>query len=861
MTVELETPMLRQYRQIKAQHQDCILFFRLGDFYEMFYDDAKVASGILDLVLTSRGKDTAHHMPMCGIPYHSADTYIAKLIRSGLRVAICEQMEDPAQAKGIVQRDVVRIITSGTFLDNQSVDARYILCLSPNETQTGMALIDPSSGTIQTNQYQDIMRCLEVVSRLPVYECIYPASSEHAIKKLFAHPLLRTKDIMLSAYDDWCFNKDIAEKNLCEHFQLPTLRGFGIHDMPFAISSAGALLEYLKHMNKQPLKHIDHVTLFADHDFAYISPAAIYGLELNSLFQTINNTLCALGKRMLRFWLFHPLKDSEKINQRQAAVSLLKNQPEIQKHLKNLLSQMPDIEKSLSRLSCGYINAKDLLAIRNALALIPEIVTALNGLDSTHPLFHIQDIPELRTLMTAAINPEMPLTKYEGKIFNPGFHAALDDLRDIQEHGREWLKNFQQQEIRRTGINSLKVGFNKVFGYYIEITNANKDLAPSDYIRKQTLTNGERFITQELKEYEDKILNAQDKILKIEDELIQSMRKKILDHSTELHAYARQIGTMDALFSLSVLAQQPGYIAPDINDQTRIDIKDGRHPMVEKTIGTAFIPNDTLLDCSDNHLIILTGPNMAGKSTYIRQTAILVILAQMGSYIPASSAVIGVTDKIFTRIGAHDDIAKGQSTFMVEMNEMADILNNLSDRSLVILDEIGRGTSTYDGLSLAWALAEYLQKTKARTMFATHFHELTALADDYPNVKNYNVAVKEWKDEVIFLHKIIAGSTDDSYGIYVAKLAGIPAPVIAHAKKILSRLEIKQNLKQTLSGTKEDAHEPQQFDFFLHPGNAEAEAIKNELQALDINTLTPIEALTLLNTLKRKADGVDTTPQ
>ncbi|HSV43961.1 MAG TPA: DNA mismatch repair protein MutS, partial [Candidatus Bathyarchaeia archaeon] len=748
MSTQTETPMLQQYRSIKAKHQDCILFFRLGDFYEMFYEDAQVASGILDLVLTSRGKGTANHVPMCGIPYHSADSYISKLIRSGFKVAICEQVEDPALAKGIVRRDVIRVITSGTFLDEQSADALYILCLSPNGKETGLAFIDPASGTIQTNQYAETNRCVEILARLPVYECVYPQAAQDAIKAFFNHPLLRSKEIMLSPHEDWCFNKEIAQKNLCEHFRLPNLRGFGIQDMPIAISSAGALLEYLKQMNQQPLKHVDKITLYADEHYAFISPAAIYGLELNTLFKTINATLCALGKRKLHFWLHHPLKNPAKILERQEAVTLLKDRPKLQEQFKRLLSQMPDVEKSISKLSCGYSDAKDILFIRNALCLIPEIQQAIREIQDLNPLFRLNDIKELRQLLERAINPEMPITKNEGKVIQKRFHQQLDELRDIQNNGREWLKHFQQREIQRSGINSLKVGYNRVFGYYIEITKTRLASVPQDYIRKQTLVNGERFITQELKEYEEKILTAQEQILKIEQELVLKLQQDILEHSVALHQLARDIARLDALYALCLLAQRPGYVAPLLNDGTLIDIRDGRHPVVEQSLETNFVPNDTLLDSDENHLIILTGPNMAGKSTYIRQIAILIILAQMGSYIPASSATIGTVDKIFTRIGAHDDIAKGQSTFMVEMNEMADILNNLSARSLVILDEIGRGTSTYDGLSLAWALAEHLQKTPARTLFATHFHELTALANDFPGVKNYNVAVKEWKDRV-----------------------------------------------------------------------------------------------------------------
>ncbi len=818
----------------------------------MFYDDAAVASKILDLVLTSRGKGTANQVPMCGIPYHSADNYIAKLIKAGQKVAICEQVEDPAAAKGIVKRDVIRTITSGTFLDDHSSDARYILCLSPGPKETGLAFIDPAAGTIQTNVYHSLSRCAEILARLPVCECVYPLKDEEAVNKLRNHPLLRTRTITFSPHEDWCFSRDIAHKALCEHFNLPNLRGFGIEDLDTAVSSAGALLEYLKQMNRQPLRHIDRVRLYSDNSYAYISPAAVYGLELNTLFRTINLTRSPLGKRKLHYWLFHPLKDPGKIQQRQDAVTLLKNQPACRDRLKDLLGSMPDAEKNISKLSCGYVHARDILSVRNALCLLPSLRETLADAAKTHVLFQVPDLPDLRTSLERAVNPDMPLSKYEGKVIRRGYHDELDQLRDIQENGRQWLKSFQEREAQRTGIHSLKVGFNKVFGYYIEVTRANLASVPDDYIRKQTLVNAERFITQELKDYEDRILTAQDKILKIEDDLIRDLQNQILSFSADLHKVCNAVARVDALYSLAALALRPGYTAPQLNTDMAIDIREGRHPVVEAALDHAFVPNDTYLDHSSDHLLILTGPNMAGKSTYIRQIALLIILAQMGSYIPAASAVIGTVDKIFTRIGAHDDITKGQSTFMVEMNEMADILNNLSERSLVILDEIGRGTSTYDGLSLAWAIAEYLQRTKTRALFATHFHELTALADDFPGVKNYNVAVKEWEDEVIFLHKIIPGSTDDSYGIYVAKLAGVPHDVIGRARTILGRLELKQDMKTTLASSQELTE--QQIEFFQSAADPVLEELRREIRELDLNSMTPIEALAALDKLKRTAN-------
>ncbi|UCD14867.1 MAG: DNA mismatch repair protein MutS [Candidatus Omnitrophota bacterium] len=843
--------MLKQYQQIKAQHRNCILFFRLGDFYEMFYDDAKKASSILDLVLTCRGAGKSGKIPMCGIPYHAADNYISRLIKAGLKVAICEQVQDPAVAKGIVKRDVIRVITSGTFIDENSHNCRYILCLTPNKKGMGIAFSDSSSGVIHANQYQDINKTFDLISRLSIYECIYPQMEETTIREIFNHPLLKEKNITLSPYEDWCFNAELMKKSLCEHFSTHSLKGFAIDAKPYAVSSAGALLEYLKQMTRQPMRHIDKISLYQDDDYVFISGAACLGLNLEELIKTIDFTITPLGKRKLSFWVYHPLKSQTQISGRQQAVTLLKDNPQIQEELKKVLGNLPDIEKNISRLSCGYTHAKDFLALRNAIIRIPQIQKAIAPLASNNPAFSIEDIPSLRKLLEEAINPALPLSHPEGKTIRPGFNSELDSLRQIQENHRQWLRDLQAQEIKRTKINSLKIGYNKVFGYYIEISKANLPHVPSDYIRKQTLVNAERFITPQLKEFEEKMLTAEERVLKIEDELLKNIHKEILDNCSALHLFCFSIATLDVILSLSVLAQKKGYVRPRITEQFQIIIKGGRHPTVEMASGDPFIPNDTLLDCENNHLLLITGPNMAGKSTYIRQVAILVILAQMGSFIPADSAQIGVVDKIFTRIGAHDQISKGQSTFMVEMNETAQILNNLSSRSLIILDEIGRGTSTYDGLSLAWAISEYLQQQKVRTLFATHFHELTALAEEFCGVKNYNVAVKEWKDQIVFLHKIIPGGTDDSYGIYVAKLAGIPREVIDRAKKILTNLEIHDARQQNLrSQPKQQA----QLSLFSQNRDQTAEEIKNQIESLDITSMTPLQALNKIQQWKEIID-------
>lgn len=849
------TPMLAQYQEIKASYQDCILFFRLGDFYEMFAEDAQQACGILDVVLTSRDAGKSGRIPMCGIPYHAADAYIAKLIKAGRKVAICEQVEDPALAKGIVRRQVIRVITSGTYIDESTFETRYLLALSFNEKRFGLAFTDTASGTISTNEYPSLARLAEVVAKLPVYECVFPAAAQETVQQLFASPLFSARQRALSPFSDWSFNTDLCRKALVDHFHVHSLRGFGIEEMPASVSACGALLEYLKQMHRQPLRHLYRISLYADEEYVFISPAACAALDLDGLMQTIDHTRTACGRRTLKNWIYQPLKSIPAICRRQQALQLLRDKPQCRLELEKVLHTIPDIEKSVARISCGNAQAKDLAGLRLALCTQPQLAAILNPLAAHNPLLVLEDIPQLRQLLEEAINPVIPLNHPEGMIINAGYHPELDELRALKEHGREWLKNLQEQEIKRTGISSLKIGFNQVFGYYIEVSNANKLRVPPDYIRRQTLANAERYITTGLKEYEEKILTAEEKILRIERQLIEQLQQSILDYAGRLHAFSSQLATIDALYSLSITSTHTGYTAPQLSDDTRLLIKDGRHPMVEEYLSTAFVPNDTLLDTQENHLMILTGPNMSGKSTFIRQNALLVIMAQMGSFIPAHCASIGIVDKIFTRIGAHDEITKGQSTFMVEMSEAAGILNNLTPRSLIVLDEIGRGTSTFDGLSLAWAIAEHLAQKKVRTLFATHFHELTALSEEFPGAKNFNVAVREWNEQVLFLHKIIPGGTDDSYGIYVAKLAGIPREVIHRSEQILCRLELSSNLQEKIRNrlAPED-----QLQLFAVDTAEILRRIENELRELDTNTLTPLQALAKLQELKEWIAREDT---
>lgn len=859
--MEKLTPMLKQYNEIKKAHPGYILFFRLGDFYEMFYDDAKTASKILDLVLTGRSAGSAGKAPMCGIPYHSADSYIAKLIKAGYKVAICEQVEDPAKAKGIVKRDVVRLVTSGTFIDENTPDSRYMVAIYPDREDAGVAFIDYSEGgTIYANSFAGVEKVVELISRLAVHECIFPSGKKELVAELFEHPLLKSKRITLSECEDWTFNKDIAKKSLCDHFKTNSLFGFGIEDLPQAVRSAGALLEYLKKLNKKPLSHITKLSLYTESDFLYISPSATYGLEMPRIVSVLDSTVTHMGKRMLKYWVYHPLRDTGEIRKRQDAVEFLIGKPDMRSEILGVLQGITDVEKALSRISCGYgSGVKEILAINNLLVKIPKLAGILEKQGNDNPFFRgVADIPELREFLSKTVESDVPVTGYEGKFVKAGYDRELDGLRDIRDNVKEWLRNLQKEEIKRTGINSLKIGYNSVFGYYIEVTKTNLPLVPADYIRKQTLVNAERFITPQLKDFEDRILTAEEKILAIENRIIELIKTEILRYSGQIYSIASSIAALDVLCSLAIAAQENGYVRPVVDEGFEIKIVNGRHPVVEKMTDEFFIPNDTMLDNNENHFLIITGPNMAGKSTYIRQSALIVIMAQMGSFVPAESAKIGLVDKVFTRIGAHDAISRGQSTFMVEMTETAGIINNLSSRSLVILDEVGRGTSTYDGFSLAWAVAEHLAKEKVRTLFATHFHELTGLAENNAGVKNYNVAVSESGKDVVFLHKIMPGGTDESYGIYVAKIAGIPAGIIKRADEILAKLELQGALQEHIIGGMR-AETPSLFsDREKSPYEEIKEdievlkKIREELLSIDVENTPPLEVSIRLKKIQEK---------
>ena len=850
------TPMLEQYNSIKKEYPDCIVFFRLGDFYEMFYDDAKIASQILDLVLTSRSAGKMGKVPMCGIPFHSADSYISKLVKAGYKVAICEQVEDPSKAKGIVKREVIRVITSGTFIDENSTEGRYLVSIYPDKKTIGISFLSSEGETIFTNQFNDITKVVDIIFKYPIYEIIFPEEKEEFIKNIFEqYPFLKLRKIVLSSCNDYTFNYEISKETIFSHFKVESLRGFGIEEKELCVRTSGAIIEYLKFVNKKDVSHLNKISIYSDDDFLYISPSAFYGLEINKLVGILNIAVTPSGKRLLKDWIYHPLKKVEEVKERHKAVKFLKEKKEIREKLGNLLKGIGDVEKAVSKISCGYGNVKDIFIVANLIFKVPDIKKVISEIDIKNNYFSVEDIESLRNFLDKVINFDVSPINYEGKLIKEGYNGSLDELREISYKAKEYLRNLQKKEIEKTGINSLKIGFNKVFGYYIEITKANLHLVPSDYIRKQTLVNAERFITPELKEFEEKILTADTKIKEIEDKIIEEVKNKIIENAPTIYSITKKISELDVLICFASVSEENNYVMPEIDEGFEIFIKDGRHPVVEKGIDN-FVPNDTYMNCSTDKFLIITGPNMAGKSTYIRQVGLIVIMSQSGCFVPASFAKIGIIDKIFTRIGSQDEISKGQSTFMVEMTETAEIINNLTERSLIILDEIGRGTSTYDGFSLALSISEYLQSKKVKVLFATHFHELTVLSQKYKGVKNYNVSVRKEGENVIFLHKIMEGSSDESYGIYVAKLAGIPEKIIKRADEILRLLEAEDKIKAQIMEKSEIAI-PSLFenvDLYKEKNNKEEMDLKKEIKNLNIENITPLEALLKLKELKEKID-------
>ena len=800
------SPMMQQYQRIKHEiPPDALLLFRLGDFYEMFFDDAKTAAPLLNLALTSR-----NGVPMCGIPHHAAEGYISKILRAGRKVALCDQIEEARPGK-LVKRDITQILSPGTHFDAHILQAERnnFLASLCHDGKFGFALVDLTTGDFKVAELATPEQLQNELARMRPAEIIVPAEWFDEGKTLL-------NGFTLTPHDGWTFERETAFFTLRDHFKTHSLDGFGARDLTVGIGAAGAAVHYLQQSLRRNTGHIHRLSVYNVSDYMVLDAVTQRNLELlesprtdraHTLIGCLDRTLTPMGARLLREWVTHPLKTVPQIHDRQAVIAKFCDEPAALGDFREQLRGVRDMERTLGRLSVGNGNARDLIALKDSLGALPQLKKVLisvtpNSLDGTAVSFasgiplltdlsaKITELPELCSLVTRAIEEAPPLALKEGGLIRPGFNAELDELRRASTEGKEWIAALQQREMERTGIPSLKVRYNSVFGYYIEITKANLAKVPADYIRKQTIAGGERFYTPELKEVEGKILGAQDKANALEYELFIEVRNAVIKESQQIQQTASAIAALDGLAGLAELARHQNYCRPVVNDGDRIDMIDSRHPVLEQTlVEDRFVPNDVVLDGTQHQVLIITGPNMAGKSTYIRQAALLVVMAQTGSFIPAKSATVGLVDRIFTRVGATDDLARGQSTFMVEMNETANILNNATAQSLVILDEIGRGTSTFDGLSIAWAVAEYLQRSGAKTLFATHYHELTELAVTLPRVKNFNVAVREWHDQVIFLHKIMPGGTDKSYGIQVARLAGLPKEVLTRAKEVLANLE------------------------------------------------------------------------
>lgn len=864
-----QTPMMQQYYAAKEKLGDAILFFRMGDFYEMFYEDARVASRILEIALTSRHKNTENPIPMCGVPYHAADSYIAKLVEAGHKVAICEQMEDPRMAKGLVRREVVRIVTPGTILDTgvqKSKENQYIAAIYPGKERLGLALLDHTTGEF----------FLTELSGPNTLELFKDEFYRFTPKEILIPPGLESQDILYSFLrqeptflvedqDEWSFDYDLAYQTLLDQFQTSSLEGFGCQSLHAAIRAGGALIYYLRKTQGEGLKHINKVSYYNTNDYMVLDQATQRNLELivsldplhpeGSLLAVLDHTITAMGGRKLKNWLLHPLKDLTTIENRLSAVNTLYHDLILRKQLRDLLREVHDLERLTGKIALNATNPRDLLALKSSLSILPQIEQILQP--CSDPMINEfldgwNNLSDVKELIEAAIEDDAPLNWHEGGIIKTGFSADLDQLRTISRQGKDWIIGLEEQERQRTGINSLKVGYNRVFGYYIEVTKKYFPLVPNYYIRRQTLVNAERFITPELKEWEDKVLGAEERILQLEEQLFQQTREQIAESTQQIQTMAQKIAMLDTLAALAQIAHDRNYTKPLMDEGELIQITEGRHPILEGlNLGEKFVPNDTCLHNADHQIILITGPNMAGKSTYLRQVALIVLSAHIGSFVPAKEARIGIVDRIFTRIGAQDYLARGQSTFMVEMNETANIIHNATARSLIILDEIGRGTSTYDGLSLAWSITEHIhQVIGAKTLFATHYHELIALAQLFPRIKNFNVAVREWGNKIIFLHKIVEGATDRSYGIQVARLAGIPVGVISRAKEVLHQLE-NSNRK---SYRKDLIRHTQGRPWQLHLFDDQPDLLRKKLRELDINSITPLEALNTLVELKKVLD-------
>lgn len=873
------SPMMQHYLKTKEEYKDCILFYRLGDFYEMFFDDALVVSKELELTLTGKDCGQAERAPMCGIPFHAAETYLNRLVANGHKVAICEQVEDPKQAKGIVKREVIRIVTPGTNLNTQALDEtknNYLMSIVYLGEKIGVSIADFSTGDYFVTELSSGSELIDEINKFVPSEII--TNEYFSMSGIDLTAVNDKLGITMSTLDSWYFDEDTCIKKLLTHFKVSVLDGLGLKDYTAGTIAAGALLLYLYEMQKGSVDHITSIVPYTTGKYMLIDSSSRRNLELvetmrekqkkGSLLWVLDKTKTAMGARALRSMIEQPLINKEDILKRQAGIEECNNRAIDREEIREYLNPVYDLERIMTKISCKSANPRDLIAFRNSLEMLPHIKKLIGTMRSD--LFadcfaNLDDLADIYSLISSAIVEEPPITIREAGIIKEGFSKEADELRRAKTEGKEWLAQLEAREKEATGIKNLKVKYNKVFGYYLEVTNSFKDLVPADWVRKQTLTNAERYTTDELKKLEDVILGAEDKLCSLEYDLFNEVRDSIAAEVRRIKSTARAIAEIDVYTALSVVAQQYNYVKPAINEKGIIDIKNGRHPVVEKMIrNDMFVANNTYLDNAKNRISIITGPNMAGKSTYMRQTALIVLMAQIGSFVPAQEANIGIVDRIFTRVGASDDLASGQSTFMVEMTEVANILRNATPKSLLILDEIGRGTSTFDGLSIAWAVVEYIANTKllgAKTLFATHYHELTELEGTLDGVNNYCIAVKENGDDIVFLRKIIKGGADKSYGIQVAKLAGVPDTVIERAKELVADLSdadislkardiaqySKKQEKLVDSYKKVDDLEVKQMSLFDTVNNDD---IIEDIKVLDISNMTPIDALNTLYKLQ-----------
>jgi DNA mismatch repair protein MutS len=865
--------MIQQYLEIKESYRDAILFYRMGDFYEMFFEDAELASRLLEITLTSRNKKDEFPIPMCGVPYKSAQNYLARLIDQGYKVAICDQIEDPSQAKGLVKRDVVRVVTPGMIVDNELLDERadnYVLAVACNTHAAGLSYLDISTGNFRVTESENMHAVIDEVLRISPREVLLPESSRN--DSILLPVIKAVPEKSITFLEDRAFEYSRARERLIDQFKTLSLEGFGCEHLNTGVRAAGALLFYVRETQRQKVEHFTNITTYSLSHYLLVDELSCRNLELvknirtgsgqGTLLGIMDRTITAMGGRQMKRWIRYPLLDLLEIQSRQDAIEEAKENIQVRKNVRERLKSVYDLERLGSKIAMRQSNARDLVALKRSINSLPGIWSLLSRLKAK--LFtcdqDIEGLCKLAELIERSIREDAPHTINEGGIIKKGYHQELDELIAVSRHGKAWLARLEAREKEATGINALKVRYNKVFGYFIEVPKARSEDVPLHYVRKQTLVNAERYITDELKTFESKVLGAEDQRAVLEYEIFNEIKDEVVKNNTAIKQIAQFLADVDCLLNLAEIADQNDYHRPEFNTQDYILIEEGRHPVVEKMItGERFVPNTIRIDDTENQILIITGPNMAGKSTVLRQVALMVIMAQMGSFIPAARASMSVTDRIFTRVGALDNLSQGQSTFMVEMQETANILNSATRQSLVIMDEIGRGTSTFDGLSIAWAVAEYLHDLKGRgvkTLFATHYHELTELARLKSRVRNYNIAVKEWNDEIIFLRKLVEGGTNRSYGIQVARLAGIPDRVIQRAKKILYHIENDKHGLKSPAFMIEDGDVLKKGQVQLNLFSGPDQYVIEKLQKLDISKMTPLDALNCLNKLKEKAKTI-----